>query len=205
MSVRRPLADDAGFTLLEIIVALVVLGILLSTLTSGVQFGLAAFDRQDRMIQTGGRLEAVDRTLRRLIEQLDPGTSTDGDTVAGAQHVLVFRSPLRLAGSGKPDAPQTDGLLDLRLSVDAGHRLILTWLPHRHVIPTGPAPKSHDEVLLTGVDRIDISYFADRGWHTRWRQPGPPALIRIRIVFLEGDPRHWPDIVAAPIREQPGN
>lgn len=205
MNVRRRSRDDAGFTLLEIIVALVVLGILLSTLTRGVQFGLAAFDRQDRMIQTGGRLEAVDRTLRRLIEQLDPGTSTDGDTVAGGQHVLVFRSPLRLAGSSKPDSPPTDGLLDLRLSVDAGHRLVLTWVPHRHVIPTGPAPKPHDEALMTGVDRIELSYFAEGAWHTRWRQPAPPALIRIRIVFPDGDPRHWPDIVAAPIREQPGN
>ncbi|NPD66200.1 prepilin-type N-terminal cleavage/methylation domain-containing protein [Lichenicola cladoniae] len=205
MRVRARAAGDAGFTLLEIIVALVVLGILLSTLTRGVQFGLAAFDRQDRMIQTGGRLEAVDRTLRRLIEQLDPGTSTDGDTVAGGQHVLVFRSPLRLAGSSKPGDPQTDGLLNLRLSVDSGHRLILTWSPYRHVIPTGPAPKPHDDVLMTGVDRIDISYFAEGGWHTRWRQPAPPALIRIRIVFPDGDPRHWPDIVAAPVREQPGN
>lgn len=205
MSVRRRPGGDAGFTLLEIVVALVVLGILLSTLTRGVQFGLAAFDRQDRMIQTSGRLEAVDRTLRRLIEQLDPGTSTDGDTVAGGQHVLVFRSPLRLAGSDKPGSPQTDGLLDLRLSVDAGHRLILTWVPHRHVIPTGPAAKPHDEVLLTGMERIDISYFAERGWHTRWQQPGPPDLIRVRLVFPKGDTRHWPDIVAAPIREQPGN
>ena len=67
-----------------------------------------------------------------------------------------------------------------------------------------PAAAAERE-LLSGVDRIDISYFEDSGWHTRWQQPGPPALIRIRIVFLDGDPRHWPDIVAAPIREQPGS
>ena len=205
-------SGDAGFTLLEIVVALVVLGILLSTLTQGVQFGLAAFDRQDRMIQTGGRLEAVDRTLRRLIEQLDPGTSTDGDSIVGARHGLVFRSPLRIAdaaggpgGNASRDAPEgpPDDLADLRLSVDPAHELILAWLPHRHVIPTGPVPTPHREVLLTSVERIDVSYFAGGVWHNRWTDPEPPDLIRVRLVFPDNDPRHWPDIVAAPERAQP--
>ncbi|WP_419730939.1 prepilin-type N-terminal cleavage/methylation domain-containing protein [Lichenicola sp.] len=209
---HRSNSDDAGFTLLEIVVALVVLGILLSTLSQGVQFGLAAFDRQDRMIQTGGRLEAADRTLRRLIEQLDPGTSTDGDSVVGAQHGLVFRSPLRIADAAPranretpnlQTAPEPqDDLADLRLSVDPAHQLILAWLPHRHVIPAGPVPTPHREVLLTGVDQIDVSYFSAGVWHTRWSDAEPPDLIRIRLVFPDGDPRHWPDIVAAPARAQ---
>ena len=47
---------EAGFTLLEIIVALVVLGILLLTLSHGTRFGLSAFDRQAHMAETAGRL-----------------------------------------------------------------------------------------------------------------------------------------------------
>lgn len=187
---------DAGFTLLEIVVALVVLGILLVTLTRGVQFGLAAFDRQDHMVETGGRLEAVDRTLRRLVEQLDPGTGSDGNSVVGAPHAMAFRSPIRIEAG-----PDGGSLSDLRLSVDAGHRLLLSWVPHRHVIATGPGPAPHQETLLEHVERLELSYYGGGGWHTQWREPAPPALIRIRIVFPDGDPRHWPDIVAAPARE----
>ena len=188
-------ARDGGFTLLEIVVALVVLGILLLTLTRGTQFGLAAFDRQDRMIVVGGRLEAVDRTLRRLIVQLDPGTATDGNTVVGARHVLVFRSRLPIGEAGT--------LADLRLSVDA-HRLVLAWLPHRHAKQVGTAPPPHREILLDNVDAIDLDYWDDGAWHGQWKEIGPPALIRIRIVFSEGDPRRWPDVVEAPARDQAG-
>ena len=187
---------DAGFTLLEIIVALVVLGILLVTLSRGTEFGLAAFDRQDRMIGVGGRLEAVDRTLRRLIVGLDPGTATDGDTVGGTRHGLVFRSRLPVGVAGT--------VADLRLSVDDAHHLVLAWLPHRHAKAVGAAPPPHREVLLDGVDAITLDYWGDGAWHGQWKETAPPALIRIRIVFPEGDARRWPDIVAAPARDQGG-
>lgn len=194
---------DGGFTLLEIVVALVVLGILLVTLTRGVQFGLSAFDRQDRMIRTGGQLEAVDRTLRQLIEQLDPGTGMDAGTVVGTRHALAFRAPLPIRASEPPGGFRRDDLADLRLSVTAGHRLLLTWLPHRHVRAVGSSVAPHQETLLDGVDRIDCDYWSEGTWQSQWRQPKPPGLVRIRIVFGKDDPRHWPDLVAAPARDQP--
>ncbi len=195
-------ARDGGFTLLEIVVALVVLGILLVTLSRGTQFGLAAFDRQDRMINVGGRLEAVDRTLRRLIVQLDPGTATDGDTVVGARHVLVFRSRLPVGGTASEIMGEAGTLADLRLSVDDDHHLVLAWLPHRHVKAANAAPAPHREILLDDVDAINLDYWGDNAWHTQWNEVAPPALIRIRIVFPDGDPRRWPDIVEAPARDQ---
>ena len=191
-------ARDGGFTLLEIVVALVVLGILLVTLSRGTQFGLAAFDRQDRMINVGGRLEAVDRTLRRLIVQLDPGTATDGDTVVGARHVLVFRSRLPVGET----MGEAGTLADLRLSVDDDHHLVLAWLPHRHVKAANAAPAPHREILLDDVDAINLDYWGDNAWHAQWNEVAPPALIRIRIVFPDGDGRRWPDIVEAPARDQ---
>ena len=185
---------EDGFTLLEIIVALVVLGILLVTLSRGTEFGLAAFDRQDRMIGVGGRLEAVDRTLRRLIVGLDPGTATDGNAVVGTRHGLVFRSRLPVGEAGMQ--------ADLRLSVDDAHHLVLAWLPHRHAKAVGAPPPPHRETLLDGVDTIDLDYWGDGAWHTQWKETAPPVLIRIRIVFPYGDARRWPDIVVAPARDQ---
>ena len=191
--VRRCRRAQAGFTLLEIVVAVTVFAVLLLTLARGTQFGLAAFDRQDRMSSTAGRLEAVDGLLRRLLTELDPGTQVDGSTVTGTPHGLAFRAPLPIG-----DSP---AMADLRLSVDAEHRLVLFWLPYRHVIRTGPAPKPEEAVLLDKVERIDVDYWNDGAWHPRWEDRSPPQLIRIRIVFPDGDPRRWPDIVAAPMRE----
>ena len=191
---------EAGFTLLEIVVALVVLGILLVTLSRGMQFGIAAFDRQDRMVVTGGRLEAVDRTLRRLITEADPGTSNDGRTLVGAAHALAMRAPLPTAATVDPGQEGED-LANLRLSVENG-ALVLTTVPYRHVIPTGPQPEPHRTVLLDGIETIDLSYWSEGAWHTQWQDDGLPGLVRIRLVFPEGDSRRWPDIVVAPAREQ---
>lgn len=207
MSARRPArrtGSEAGFTLLEIVVALVVLGILLATLSRGVQFGLAAFDRQDRMIDTAGRLEAVDGTLRRLFERLDPGTGSDGSTVTGTHHGIALRSVLPVAALDRPGGLPGSGLADLRLSVDGEHRLLLGWLPHRHVVPLDTHPRPHQEVLLDGVERIDLDYWSNGTWHQTWGEAKPPALIRLRLVFPDGDARRWPDIVAAPGLDQPG-
>ena len=203
MHVSKERTDpEAGFTLLEIVVALVVLGILLLTLSDGVRFGLAAYDRQDGMVGTAGRLEAVDRTLRRLLALLDPGTPVDGDSVVGTHHALAFRAPLPPAAVDHAVGVPADGLSDLRLSVDDRHRLVLAWLPHRHVLPTGAAPPPHDTVLLETVERIDVDYWGKGAWQQQWHQARVPALIRIRIVFPDGDGRRWPDIVVAPLRDQ---
>lgn len=191
---------EAGFTLLEIVVALVVLGILLVTLSRGMQFGIAAFDRQDRMVVTGGRLEAVDRTLRRLIAEADPGTSNDGRTLVGAAHALAMRAPLPTAATVDP-GPEGADLANLRLSVENG-ALVLAAVPYRHVIQTGPQPAPRRTVLLSGIETIDLSYWSDGAWHTQWQDDGLPALVRIRLVFPKGDSRRWPDIVVAPAREQ---
>ena len=61
--------------------------------------------------------------------------------------------------------------------------------------------------LLQGVDHLDLSYLrpasSGGGWLDKWTGPTLPELVRIHIVFRKGDRRHWPDIVAAPMREQP--
>ena len=65
--VRIKAAAQAGFTLLEIMVALVVFGILVAGLAQGVQFGLRAWNGQTALIAQRGDMDAGDRALRGLI------------------------------------------------------------------------------------------------------------------------------------------
>ena len=84
----------------------------------------------------------------------------------------------------------------------AGHRLLLRWTPLLHAIRPTPPPTQTTE-LLSGVDGLELSYLGDGGWVDSWKGPALPALVRIRIVFTKAQKRHWPDIVAAPLRERP--
>ncbi len=190
--------EDAGFTLLEIIVALVVLGVLLATLSQGVHFGFAAWGRQDRSLQTGEALTATDRTLRRLVEQLDPGTGRDAGTLTGRPHAMAFTSTLPIGADGAMAAA------DISLMVDHDDRLVLSWLPHLHAQRLQPAPPPHVSVLLEHVAGLRLEYWSDSAahWSQRWSDTTLPGLIRVGIAFPEHDRRRWPDIVASPRRAQ---
>jgi general secretion pathway protein J len=192
---------ESGFTLLEIIVALVVLGVLLATLSQGVHFGFAAWGRQDQMLRTGEALEAADRTLRRLVEQAEPGTERSGTMLTGHAHAMAFTSTLPIGHDGAPSEA------DISLTVDHESRLILSWLPHLHARRLQPAPQPHVSVLLDHVAGLELNYWSDATgrWSRDWRENALPDLVRIRITFPEHDPRHWPDIVAAPARDQPSD
>ncbi len=192
-------AADAGFTLLEIIVALVVLGVLLVTLSQGVHFGFTAWGRQDSALRVSEALQATDRTLRRLVVQLDPGTPRDAGKLVGRPHAMAFTAPLPIGRNGGMEQA------DISLMVDHDGQLILSWLPHLHVARLSSSPAPDVVVLLRHVATLQLSYWSNGNakWSRSWSEYALPDLVRIRIDFPEGDGRHWPDIVAAPVREQP--
>lgn len=187
---------EAGFTLLELLVGVVVLGLILAGLTQGTLFGLRATGTQARLIDAKGDMDAVDRALRRLITRADPGTAHDGPTLHGAGARLAFVSVLPEAVGGSPDQPA-----DIALGLDGGHRLVLRWRPHLHADPSGPPLPPQETELLEGVDRVAFAYWRD-GWRDTWEEAQLPALVRIRIGFSPQDGRHWPDIVVAPVRQR---
>lgn len=189
---------QAGFTLLEVLVALVVLGFVVAGLTQGTRFGLQALDRQAAQAATVGELEAVDRVLRRLVAGMDAGNARDPPAVEGERDALRMVTDL-----GGAAAALGSGAAEVRLLVDVG-RLTLRWTPARHVTPLGPPPPPRRAVLLDGVAGLEIAYWgpadeegASPGWQAAWARPSLPALIRFRLVFPPGSARRWPDIVAA--------
>ena len=190
---------EAGFNLLEVLVALTVLGFLMVGLSQGVRFGLLAWERQSRLIDARSELDAVDRLLRRLIEQMDPGTARDPPRIEGNARGVSFRSDLGPAAGplGVRDA-------DVQLVVDGG-RLLLRWRPYLHATPFAAPPPPTETELLRGIAAIEIAYWAGTppDWHGEYSERTLPRLVRLRVRFAGGDRRRWPDIVAAPLRERP--
>ncbi len=183
---------QAGFTLLEVLVTLVILGFLIAGLSGGVQLGLRAWTSQSRTIEAHDELDAVDRALRNLVTNIEPGDPTHAAGLAGTAHELALATTLPAAVGAR--------IAHVTLLVDAGHRLVLRWSPIEPGRRLDSAPPPETVELLTGVASLDISYWTntESGWRSRWSAIDAPAFVRLRITFE--DARHWPDIVTAPAR-----
>jgi general secretion pathway protein J len=195
-------AGEGGFTLLEVLVSLVVLALIILGLAQGLRFGMLAFQRQSTTIGRAADLDAVDRTLRGIIEQIDPGNTHDAPDIRGNAQTVAFTSELPEGAAAALATREAE----IRILVDRAHRLVLRWAPYRHATPVGSPPQPTDTVLLPQVDRITISYWARSGpahWLGTWTSPEVPALIRIRLSFPRASGMTWPDIVVAPQRSRP--
>jgi general secretion pathway protein J len=194
----RPRPGDAGFTLLEILVALVVLGFLLLSLSEGVRFGLRAWDSETRLVARGADMDAMERVLRGLITATDPGEASEQQPFHGAAHTVAFISRLPMSAEGL-----VTRMADIGLGVDAKHRLVLRWKPHPHAERLTKPEPPHETVLLENVDHVTFSYLRSAeqggGWTDTWSAAELPRLVRISLGFPEGDRRHWPTIEAAPM------
>ena len=193
--------DERGFTLLEVLVALVVLGFVLAGIAGGVQFGQRAADMQARSIAAHADLGSADRLLRRLVAAMDAGSLADPPHLTAGSSALGFTTDL-----GSAAAALGTGEADVGLVVDAGHRLVLRWQPSLHAIRLLPPPLPQTAILLDGVERVEFAYWGhpkgggDGGggqWLTRWTERDIPALVRIRLRFMPEAHRSWPDIIAA--------
>jgi general secretion pathway protein J len=190
--------NTAGFTLLEMLVALAVFGFLLVGLTQTTRFGLAAWRREAQM--SGGKtdLEAVDRSLRSIVEHLVPADDPAQPPIDGSASALTGVTRLRVPGSGLTS-------VRIEAAVAVSHRrLVLRWRPYHHWTALEPAPKIVETELVGGVTRLGVEYWKSPGvWVPEWHEPELPLLIRFRVIFGDSHASRWPDIVVAPLLSRP--
>jgi general secretion pathway protein J len=189
---------SAGFTLLEILVALAVFGFLLVGLSQTVRFGLTAWRQDARLADGKTDLDAVARTLTSVVENFAPGEDAAGSSIDGSADTLTGVTRLRLPHSGLTPVRVEAGL------AVSGTRLVLRWRPYRHAISFGPAPSHAETELIGGVTRLGIEYWRSPGvWVAKWHEPDLPLLIRFRLTFAGSSTPRWPDIVVAPLLSRP--
>lgn len=197
------ISRQAGFTLLELVVALSVLGLVIIALNQGLQTGLGIWNVQSRQIRRTKDLDATARTLRALLTQIPISTSAAINPGSPSVAIAFTGKADQLAFVGNlPTGLGTDSYADITLSL-SGKRLTLNWLPHRHELP-GPAPAANVIEILRGVERLDLAYWgppvpaAPSTWLAGWDGPRLPNLLRVRLGFAAGDTRRWPDLIIAP-------
>jgi len=193
---------QSGFTLLEILVALVVLGFLMVGLTQGVRAGLTMWGAQTRRVGETADLDASARVLRRLLSGISLPAAGG---VLGASSTEKFEAlPESLTFVGDlPTGFGTTRRADITLELHEG-RLVLRWTPRRHELSIAPPPEPIETELIRGVERFDLAYWGSpspsesAGWQSRWDRRDIPELIRVRLGFAKGDRRRWPDLMTAP-------
>ena len=196
---------QSGFTLLEILVALVVLGFLMVGLTQGVRAGLTMWGAQTRRVGETADLDAGARVLRRLVSGIS--LHSPGGIFLGASSTEKFEArPDSLTFVGDlPTGFGTTRRADITLELHEG-RLVLRWTPRRHELSTAPPPEPIETELIRRVERLDLAYWGapspdqPAGWQSRWDGRDVPELIRVRLGFAKGDRRRWPDLITAPQR-----
>jgi general secretion pathway protein J len=198
---RREIGPQAGFTLLETLVVVAVLGFLMVGLTQGVRAGLTLWDAQSRRVGETAELDAAARVLRMLLSEIAPaptpglGTGTSAAALKGAAESLAFVGDL-------PTGLGTTQRADIKLELRRG-RLVLSWTPHRHELSAPPPPAPTETELIGEVDRLELAYWGSAapdqaaGWQSQWDGPATPELIRLRLVFGKNDRRRFPDLIAA--------
>jgi general secretion pathway protein J len=182
---------QAGFTLLEILVALLVFGFLIAGLSQTTRFGLTAWRTEGRLADTNIDMEATDRVVRLIIRNMAPSDDPTVPSIAGSSRTMTGISRMPIPSAGLREMPVEVGI------AVSGNRLVLRWRPYEHVQPIGPQARPQEATLVSGIERIGIEYWVNgTGWTGTWKQPDLPALVRIRVRPLNAKP--WPDIVASP-------
>jgi general secretion pathway protein J len=193
---------QSGFTLLEILVALVVLGFLMVGLTQGVRAGLTMWGAQTRRVGETADLDAGARVLRRLLSGISLPSAGGSLGASSTEKFEALPESLTFVGD-LPTGFGTTRRADITLDLHEG-RLVLRWTPRRHELSIAPPPEPIETELIRGVERFDLAYWGSpspgepAGWQSRWDRRDIPELIRVRLGFATGDRRRWPDLIAAP-------
>lgn len=197
---------ERGFTLLEILVAVTLLGLLMAALLGGVRLGVRAWEASGTRLDDDARLSAVQDFLRERLTQ----THRFEASAVGLETGPAF--------GGEPDRLSFVTLMPDHLGAgfermtfaltpaDASADLSVEWWPaDLGDDPAAAADAVRSRVLLADVAELRLAYFGQVDakqppiWSEVWNQPFLPLLVRVRLRFPDQDARGWPDLIVRPM------
>lgn len=179
-----------GFTLVELLVALALTGMVALLLLEGIRVASLGLDR---VADVADRLEArrnLEETLRREFSAIYAAPSAPNlGGLVGTPASVDFLTLAEDSGAG---------LWRINLDVEASRgdrRLIL----RRHPLGGSPAGSAERSILADHVGEFRLAYFGaatpgeDLQWHDRWDGGRVPLLVRVIVGTESG--RAEPPIV----------
>lgn len=195
---------ERGFTLIEVLVGLTLLGALVAVLSGALRLGLQGRETVDARAEWLDEVRITQTFVRQYIETARPFS-----WVRDRRTEVAFEG-LRESVSfvaAMPGWQNPGGLYLVRIARE-GDRLMLT-----RRITSGETDgfdftaDAERTVLATGIGRLDFSYFGAAPpfdetprWHDQWRgRAAMPRLVRLDLSYRDGGRKRWPVLVAAPM------
>ena len=192
--------DDRGFTLVELLVAMTLLGLVMVLLFGGLRFGMRAWERTTEHTTGSDEIRLAQDFLRDEIGRAYPGIDS---TDATHPHVAFIGKAASMDLIAPSRAILGAGRGKLHLETKRHGEQVDLWATLTPELASGEGGAITDK-LLSGAATIQISYFGsltpgeDASWHAEWAGTMRlPKLVRIRAAFPEGDARVWPDLIVA--------
>lgn len=195
---------EAGFTLVELLLAIAILGLIMSVLGGGLRLGARAWQAGEARLEDGAEARLARAFIRRQLTEMQPIPRPAG---RDARRLIEF--------DGKRESIAFVGLMPPHLGLGGLYAISLArvedslLLRHRRFDADAeegmPQEEAQDRILADGVDRIEFAYFGANGggtaadWHMRWDDAESlPQLVRLRVALRGRDREHWPELVVAP-------
>lgn len=191
--------DEGGYTLIELIATLLVLGSVFLLLASGIGTSRRVWEHADARSGADDAVVSAQNLLRSNLEHTFPQTRLDGSSpyvdFAGEASSISF-----LAKGGDRSS---SALARYELNVSEGGDLELG--ASSDLAKEGT--QISNDTLLHGIESISIAYFGPppggkgtAGWQPRWQNRATlPSLVRVHVEFPPGDRRVWPDLIVHPL------
>jgi general secretion pathway protein J len=192
---------QGGFTLLELLIALTLLGLITVMLYGGLHLTIRGAAIGERRAEASEQVRLIQSFIRREVSQVYP---------------LVWRNQgrQRVAFKGRSEALHFAAILPAHrgegglylVSIEAvhnhqGYQLIFSYRlarPEIQDFETKEAPQK-PVVLVDDVERLEFLYYGrqeeedEARWHSRWKdRKNLPRLVRLRLKTVS---LVWPDLV----------
>jgi general secretion pathway protein J len=190
---------EAGFTLMELLVAVTLLAFLSVGLVAGLRFGMAVWNKTESKNVDTNDIRTAERLLSGSLARIYPKYLTDATghgaiDFDGTEKSIAFLST----------APVSGHIARNTLAASADGRGVALELASRPELARGNAGAT-SQALLRHLAALEFAYFGAAegekvpGWHRDWRgQRHLPDLIRVRAAFAGAGIVPWPEMILAP-------
>ena len=187
---------QSGFTLIEMVLAMALLGTMMLLMYSGLTFGLRGWDAADVSGRRTADRRIAENFLRREISETFPMRFKDPMTLK-----IAFEGKedsLRFA-SARPAGISAAGLSLVGVTLENDDVKRTRSLVMRRAMPDddakdfAPLDRAERTVLFEGLEGVKFEYFGSENdftepeWTEQWEHAGRiPQLIRLRIRAADG-------------------